>query len=91
MSPEVEWWDDPARPLVDYTKLRATGWDRSVVNKIEVIYAAPEKGITRLNFSRMTKDGKVLLTTDAFYFVTKINEKWGIAAMFIGADNLPLD
>ncbi len=91
MSPEVEWWDDPARPLVDYTKLRATGWDRSVVNKIEVIYAAPKKGITRLNFSRMTKDGKVLLTTDAFYFVTKINGKWGIAAMFIGADNLPLD
>ena len=91
MSPEVEWWDDPARLLVDYTKLRATGWDRSVVNKIEIIYAAPKKGITRLNFSRMTKDGKVLLTTDAFYFVTKINGKWGIAAMFIGADNLPLD
>ena len=47
----------------------------------------PEKGITRLNFSRMTKGGKVLLTTDAFYFVTKINGNWGIAAMFIGADN----
>ena len=91
MSPEIEWMNEPARPLVDYTKLRATGWDRTVANKIEVIYAAPKKGITRINFSRMTKDGKVLLTTDGYYFVTKINGKWGIAAMFIGADNLPLD
>jgi|TARA_B110000196_G_scaffold247734_1_gene216798 hypothetical protein len=65
--------------------------DRSVVNKIEVIYDFPLKGIARLNFSRLTKDGKVLLTTDAFYNVTKFNGEWGIAAMFIGADNLPLD
>ena len=65
--------------------------DRSVVNKIEVIYDSPKKGIARVNFSRMTKDGKVLLTTDEFYNVTKFTGKWGIAAMFIAADNLPLD
>ena len=49
--------------------------DRSVVNKMEVIYDSPKKGIARLNFSRMTKDGKVLLTTDAFYNFTEFNGK----------------
>ncbi len=47
--------------------------DRSVVNKIEVIYDSFKKGIARLNFCRLTKDGKVLLTIDEFYNVTKFN------------------
>lgn len=91
ISPEIEWIDDPDRPLIDYAKLRATGWDHSVLNELEVIYATPVKGIVRIHFSRITKDGDVLLSTDSFYIITKIKSKWGISTLFIGANELTID
>ena len=88
---QVEWMDDENSPLVNFEKLRDSGWIKSTVNEIEVIYATEDKGLVRLNFSRINKDEEVIVTTDGIYTFTKINEKWGIAVLFVGAKDLPLN
>ena len=72
-------------------KLRATGWIKSTADEIEVMYASDEKALVRLNFSRINKDGEAIVTTNAIYTLTKINNKWGIAVLFVGANDLPLN
>ena len=88
---QVEWMDDENSPLVNFEKLRDTGWIKSTVNEIEVIYATEDKGLVRLDFSRINKDKEVIVTTDGIYTFTKINGKWGIAVLFVGAKDLPLN
>jgi|AP59_1055472.scaffolds.fasta_scaffold06339_1 hypothetical protein len=91
LKPKAIWFDDPSVPSVDYKKLKATGWDHSILNELEVLYSTSNQGIVRLNFSRLTKEGKIILTTDAIYTLTKIDGQWGIACMFSAANNLPLE
>ena len=88
---EIEWIIDPDKPVVDFDKLRATGWVKSRTNEIEVMYATNDKSVVRLNFSRIDKDGNVIITTDAIYTLTKIKDKWGISVVFAAASNLPLN
>ena len=90
-TPNIEWIDDSKESLIDYEKLRQTGWVESISNEIEVMYATKDKGLVRLNFSRIDKDGNVILTTDSIYTLTKIEGKWGIAVLFIGMNDLPLN
>ncbi len=90
-STEIEWISDPDKPVVDFDKLRATGWVKSRTNEIEVMYATSDKGVVRLNFSRIDKDGNAIITTDAIYTLTKIKDKWGISVVFAAASNLPLN
>jgi hypothetical protein len=89
-TPEVEWVSDSKTTLVDFEKIRATGWVESIANEIDVIYATDDKGLVRLNFSRINKDGNVIVTTDTILTFTKINGKWGISVFFVGASDLPL-
>ena len=90
-STKIEWLSDPDKPVVDFNKLRKTGWVKSRTNEIEVMYATNDKGIVRLNFSRIDKDGSVIITTDAIYTLTKIKNKWGISVVFAASNNLPLN
>ena len=55
------------------------------------MYATNDKGVVRLNFSRIDKDGNVIITTDAIYTLTKIEDKWGISVVFAAVSNLPLN
>ena len=82
---------DENSPLVNFEKLRDSVWIKSTVNEIEVIYATEDKGLVRLDFSRINKDKEVIVTTDGIYTFTKINGKWGIAVLFVGAKDLPLN
>ena len=88
---EIEWISDPDKPVVDFDKLRATGWAKSRTNEIEVMYATNDKSVVRLNFSRIDKDGNIIITTDAIYTLTKIKGNWGISVVFAAASNLPLN
>ena len=88
---QVEWMDDENSPLVNFEKLRDSGWIKSTVNEIEVIYATEDKGLVRLNFSRINKDEEVIVTTDGIYTFTKINGKLGIEVLFDGSKDLHLN
>ena len=76
---------------VNFEKLRDSGWIKSTVNEIEVIYATEDKGLVRLNFSRINKDEEVIVTTDGIYTFTKINGKLGIEVLFDGSKDLHLN
>ena len=53
---KLERMHDENSPLVNFEKLRDSGWIKSTVNEIEVIYATEDKSLVRLNFSRINKE-----------------------------------
>ena len=88
---QLERMYDEKSPLVNFEKLRDSGWIKSTVNEIEVIYATEDKSLVKLNFSRINKDKEVIVTTDGIYTFTKFNGKWGIADLFDGSKDLHLN
>ena len=88
---QLERMYDENSPLVNLEKFRDSGWIKSTVNEIEVIYATEDKSLVRLNFSRINKGQEVIVTTDGIYTFTKINGKWGIAVLFDGSKDLHLN
>ena len=67
---------DENSPLVNFEKLRDSGWIKSAVNEIEVIYATEDKSLVRLNLSRINKEQEVIVTKDGIYTLTKLMENW---------------
>ena len=67
---------DENSPLVNFEKLRDSGWIKSTVNEIEVIYATEDKSLVRLNFSRINKEQEVFVTKDGIYTFRKLMENW---------------
>ncbi len=90
-TPEAEWVSDSKTTLVDFNKLKATGWVKSIANEIDVMYATDDKGLVRINFSRINEDGDVIVTTDTILTFTKKNGRWGISVFFVAANDLPLN
>tara|TARA_B100000530_G_scaffold74399_1_gene44050 strand:+ start:461 stop:715 length:255 start_codon:yes stop_codon:yes gene_type:complete len=82
---------DENSPLVNFEKLRDSGWIKSTVNEIEVIYATEDKSLVRLNFSRINKEQEVIVTKDGIYNFKKINGKLGIEVLFDGSKDLHLN
>ena len=82
---------DENSPLVNFEKLRDSGWIKSTVNEIEVIYATEDKSLVRLNFSRINKEQEVIVTKDGIYTFTKIHGKLGIEVLFDGSKDLHLN
>ena len=82
---------DENSPLVNFEKLRDSGWIKSTVNEIEVIYATEDKSLVRLNFSRINKEQEVIVIKDGIYTFTKFNGKWEIADLFDGSKDLHLN
>ena len=82
---------DENSPLVNFEKLRDSGWIKSTVNEIEVIYATEDKSLVRLNFSRINKEQEVIVTKDGIYTFKKINGKLGIEFLFDGPKDLHLN
>ena len=87
---QLERMHDENSPLVNFEKLRDSGWIKSTVNEIEVIYATEDKSLVRLNFSRINKEQEVIVTKDGFYPFTKINGKLGIEVLFDGSKRFTL-
>ena len=88
---QLERIHDENSPLVNFEKLRDSGWIKSTVNEIEVIYATEDKSLVRLNFSRINKEQEVIVTKVGIYTFTKINGKLGIEVLFDGSKDLHLN
>ena len=82
---------DENSQLVNFEKLRDSGWIKSTVNEIEVIYATEDKSLVRLNLSRINKEQEVIVTKDGIYNFKKINGKLGIEVLFDGSKDLHLN
>ena len=57
-----------------------TGWDRSVLDEIEVVQAAENGANVAVTFTRFTADEEIIATFDALYLVTNENGRWGVRA-----------
>ena len=88
---QLERMHDENSPLVNFEKLRDSGWIKSTVNEIEVIHATEDKSLVRLNFSRINKEQEVIVIKDGIYTFTKINGKLGIEVLFDGSKDLHLN
>ena len=58
----------------------STGWDRSVLDEIEVVQAAENGANVAVTFTRFTADEEIIATFDALYLITNENGRWGVRA-----------
>tara|TARA_B100000575_G_scaffold109598_1_gene87268 strand:+ start:878 stop:1294 length:417 start_codon:yes stop_codon:yes gene_type:complete len=75
--------------FLNFKKIRATGWEKSVINSVKTILKKNKSAITQLNFSRINKEGIIYLTSEANYILIRENENWYISGIIIDG-NTPL-
>ncbi len=75
--------------FLNFEKIRATGWEKSVINSVKTILKRDKSAITQLNFSRINKEGIIYLTSEANYILIRENENWYISGIIIDG-NTPL-
>ena len=75
--------------FLNFKKIRATGWEKSVINSVKTILKKDKSAITQLNFSRINKEGIIYLTSEANYILIRENENWYISGIIIDG-NTPL-
>lgn len=75
--------------FLNFEKIRATGWEKSVINSVKTILKKDKSAITQLNFSRINKEGIIYLTSEANYILIRENENWYISGIIIDG-NTPL-
>jgi len=56
------------------------GWDRSSLDKAEVVHASHDKVHFAVEFSRYKKDGAKYVTHKSLWIVTRIGDHWGVQA-----------
>ena len=56
------------------------GWDHSVLDRLEVIFTAPQKAHVAIDFRRLRADGSQIGAYHSLYVVTSIDGHWGIQA-----------
>ena len=71
------------RDYRNYKAILATGWDRSIIDHIEVGYDAQDTAALKTLFSRLNAEGKVVATAEILFIVAKKNRAWKLAAMAV--------
>ena len=87
---EVEMATADGKPLVDFEKVKASGWAYSKIKKLKVLSVGETRAMVSMTFTRMNEKDEELLTTTSFLGLTKVDEKWGLKTLFI-AEDIPLD
>ena len=71
------------RDYIDYQAIMATGWDRSVINHIEIVYDADDTAAMKTLFSRLDKEGKIVARAEVLFITTKQNGVWKLASILL--------
>ena len=87
---EVQMATADGKPLVDFEKVKASGWSYSKIKKLKVLSTSGTSAMVSMTFTRMNEKDEELLTTTSFLGLTKVNNKWGLKTLFI-AEDIPLD
>jgi hypothetical protein len=56
------------------------GWDRSTLDKADVVHASDNKVHFAIEFSRYKKDGTKYVTHKSLWIVTRLGDHWGVQA-----------
>ena len=87
---EVKIFTADGTPLVDFEKVKASGWAYSKIEKVKVLSASDSRAMVSMTFTRFDKSDEKLLTTTTYLGLTKVDEQWGVKTIFL-ADEIPLD
>ena len=71
--------DDANKELIDYDKLKKTGWVRSIINHLKVIHQSKNRAFVLLDFSRLDSNNNQILRSEVMYTITKRKHVWGIS------------
>ena len=72
-------WDE----YIDYDRIKATGWRKSIINSSSVPYQDENSAILKMNFSRVNSEGATVVRSDVTYMLIKGQQSWKIAAVII--------
>ena len=75
--PKME--DDASKKLIDYDKLKKTGWVKSTINHLKVIRQSKNRAFVLLDFSRLDSNNNQILRSEVMYTITKRKHDWGIS------------
>lgn len=75
--PKME--DDASKKLIDYDKLKKTGWVKSTINDLKVIHQSKNRAFVLLDFSRLDSNNNQILRSEVMYTITKRKHDWGIS------------
>jgi hypothetical protein len=75
--------------FLNFDKIKETGWNRSAINSLTLLFEKTHSAIAQMNFSRINNAGNVYLQTDGNYILTKENGQWYISGIMIDTD-IPL-
>ncbi len=67
---------------VDFERVLATGWHRSMWDSYEVVQHGPSKAHVAGHYSRYREDGERIRTTFVTYVVTRQGDRWGVQSRF---------
>ena len=67
---------------VDFKRVLATGWHRSMWDSYDVVQHGPAKAHVAGRYSRYTEDGERIRTTFVTYVVTRQGDRWGVQSLF---------
>ena len=67
---------------VDFKRVLATGWHRSMWDSYDVVQHGPAKAHVAGRYSRYTEDGERIRTTFVTYVVTRQGDRWGVQSRF---------
>ena len=71
--------DDANKELIDYDKLKKTGWVKSTINNLRVIHQSENRAFVMLDFSRLDSNNNQILSSEVLYTLTKRQNNWGIS------------
>ena len=73
-------WERPGQSPADFfDNLVASGWEKTVYETKEPMLVSPDKVHFRVRYTRRAADGSILTEHDNVWFVTRIDNRWGIA------------
>ncbi|MCJ8300149.1 MAG: hypothetical protein MJK13_14605 [Pseudomonadales bacterium] len=73
-------WEKPGQlPSDFFDKLVDGGWARTVTSQKTPILVSKDKVHFRVHYTRQTDDGTILTEHDNIWFITRIEDRWGIA------------
>ena len=68
--PKIE--SDASKELIDYDKLKNTGWVKSTINNLKVIHQSQNRAFVLLDFSRIdSNNNQILRSSDVYHHQEK--------------------
>lgn len=84
----VTFIDDESAPLVNFAKLKESGWSQSVMRSFDLLYSSSSKAFVNVHWTRLGANKEVIQNFTAFYALSKTKD--GLKITYISSTSAPL-